>query len=190
MTDTADLFEALDLDAAAARRESSFPGGIPIKLGGETFTLPAELPAEALDPLLDLDVDMASIVASAARVQATGDTDEAKDVGGQILIEALLSNPNLPVDVIRGVYASLAVLFGEEQWALWLTKKPSIPTYAVLLRGLWRAYGVSLGEAFASAAPSASDGETSSPTSKGSTGSTRAASTKAPAKKASSVSAA
>jgi hypothetical protein len=189
MVDTNDLFADLDLDAAAARRESAFPEGIPVKFGGNTFILPAELPAEALDPLLDLDIDMASIIASAARIQATATEEQQRQAGTQVMIDALLANPNLPVDAIRALRSALAVLFGEEQWIKFNESRPSVPDIVRLVRGLWRAYGTSLGEAFGWGGPSESDGETSKQTSNGSTGSTRARSGGSRARKGSSASA-
>ena len=189
MAATHDVFSGLDLDAAAAaRREGSFPDGIPVTYGGTVFTLPAELPAEALDPLLGLDVDMASIMAAAAKVQATASEAEARAAGGGVLIDALLANPNLPLDVVKAIKASLAVLFGPEQWEAFLAKKPSIPVYAGLVKGLWRAYGVSLGEAFASPASSAAAGETLNSTSSAPTDSTPAAPGQPPVAPASSES--
>jgi hypothetical protein len=181
--------EPIDLDAAAeadaARREARYPDGIPVIHKGVTYLLPAELPADALDPLLGLDVDLAGIVGSAVRLQAEANEEDQRRVGAEVMWQALAANPRLPVDFWTGVKASLALLFGEEAWARFTADRPSLPTYVRLVRMLSKAYGVGLGEAFASAAPSDTGGETSNPTSKPSTESTRGKSGRPRAVKAS-----
>jgi len=166
----------IDLDADAAKREAAHPEGIPVRHGGRTFLLPAELPADVLEPLLSVDLDLASVVASAADVARRAEGADERAVGMEVVLDALLSRPTLPIDALRAARACLERLFGPEQWASWLETRPSLPAYGRLIRHLVRTYGVSLGEAFGSPAPSGAGGATSRPTSPPPTGSTPEAS--------------
>jgi hypothetical protein len=85
---------------------------------------------------------------------------ERRDEAGQLVLEALLSHPTLPVDVLRTIRAALASLFGDDQWQRFNDLKPSISDLAALLRGLAAEWGVGLGEAWASSAPSPNGGAT------------------------------
>ncbi len=177
----------IDLSAEAAKREVRFPDGIIVKLGDDTFTLPAELPVVALDPLFDVDVDLASVLAQAVKLANSG-SDES-NVGLEVVADILLSNPNLPKDVWMALRRSLAVLFGEEQWARFDSLALTLPTYIALIKNVVRMYGTTLGEAFGSASPSVDNGgEMSSGTAGSSTKSTRAVSSRTRAKKVSSES--
>jgi hypothetical protein len=188
MTDVLDdIFAGLDLDAAAAKREQRFPGGLPIPFRGEVYTLPSELPGDILDPLLDLDINLADVMVQAGKlIRDQGATDEAAQAAGiNILTQALTANPTLPFDLVRAARGCLQALFDYDpdnpQWDRFLAARPTLPDYAVLIRGLFRAYGVSLGEASGSRTPSAPDGATPSATSGGTNGSTRGGRGRVPA---------
>lgn len=178
----------IDLGAEAAKREVRFPEGIVVKLGGETFTLPAELPAIALDPIFEINVDLAAVLTQAVKL-ATGSDKDAAATGADAIGTILLNSPNLPKDVWVALRASLAILFGEEQWARFEKLNPSLPTYIALIKNAVKMYGSTLGEAFGSASSSETGGLTSSETSASTTKSTRAVSGKTPARKVSSESA-
>ena len=157
----------IDLDAA--RRERQMPIGIPVTLGGEDFLLPAELPLDVFDPFLTEEFDLAGLIRDAIeRYKA----DEDKGVEG-VVVDILFLRPDLPLDIINRVFAAFEVLFGgPDEYARFKATRPSLVDYAQLFRGLYRGYGVGLGEAFASLAPSGPGGETPKQTSDASTAST------------------
>lgn len=146
----------IDLDAAI--RESAFPDGIPVTFRGQQFTLPAELPLDVFDPLLDERVDLVGLL----RIAFGEGGNEAV---GDAIITALFNRPNLPLVLRDAIYDSLRLLFGQEQFDAFQAHRPGLSTYGRLISGLFQKYGVSLGEAFASPASSETGGATSSPTS-------------------------
>lgn len=156
----------LDLDAA--KREARYPDGLPVVLGGQTFMLPAELPAEVLDPLLSDRIDLAGIIAEFLG----GKTDDQSF--GDALVDLLSNRPDLPSDLIGAVKDVFAVAFGADQYAAFVGKSPSLQDYGRILKYALPLYGNTLGEAFASAASSESDGQTPKPTSDSSAASTPA----------------
>ncbi|MGL5816649.1 MAG: hypothetical protein ACRCYR_03730 [Phycicoccus sp.] len=160
----------IDLDAA--RRERRQPEGLPVTIGGQTFTLPAELPLDVFDPFLDETFDLAGLIREGiAKSKEVGDDGEPRGVEGAA-VDVLFLRPDLPVDLIRRVYAAFEVLFGPEQYAAFNVARPSLLDYAALFRGLYRQYGVGLGEAYGSLGSSGDGGQTPKPTSPASTGST------------------
>jgi len=160
--------QSIIIDLDASRRESAHPDGIPVRLGGDDFLLPAELPVDVFDPFLDPNFDLTGIIRDAM--------DQAKMSEGasleSIIIDVLFERPTIPVQLVNAIFAAFAILFGDEQYARFKAHRPSLPDYGRLARGLFRAYGASLGEAFASPAPSALGGATQKPTSPASTSST------------------
>lgn len=160
----------IDLDAG--RRELAHPDGIPVVLGGETFTLPAEFPVDVLDPFLDEKFDLAGLIREAVR-KSKNEDGTTKPVS-VIVVDTLFDRPSLPVELIQTIYAAFEQLFGAEDYARFKAQRPSIGDYQRLTSGLFSLYGVSLGEAFASPDSSESDGATQKETSAGSTESTPA----------------
>lgn len=157
---------AIDLDAE--RREVQYPDGIPVKFGGEQFLFPAELPAEALDPILSDELDLVGLL---------GDIIESSDgdAGVTEVVTALFRRPALPrkfLDAIRQTYAIML----REQHEHFLEQHPSIGDYVRLTTALTRVYGVELGKLFRSVGSSENDSQTSNPTSPATTESTPAAS--------------
>lgn len=167
----------INLDARrtqrAAKREAQYADGIPVTHAGRTYKLPAELPVAVLDPLLDGDVDLAGLVTVAVNAMRSTGGDQQEQIAA-LVAEALMTHPDLPGNVLRGVRQVLANLFGPNQWAAFMGSNPapSLPDLAALIGGLVNAYGVGLGEAFGSADSSPSGGKTSSPTFNGSAVST------------------
>lgn len=157
----------IDLDAA--RRERQQPEGIPVTLAGEAFLLPAELPLDVFDPFLDEEFDLAGLIRDGiTRYKA----DEAAGVEG-VVVDILFLRPDLPLDIIGRVFEAFSILFGgDEEFARFKRTRPSVIDYAELFKGLYRGYGVGLGEAFASLASSGAAGETQKQTSDASTEST------------------
>jgi hypothetical protein len=152
----------IDLDAE--RREVQYPDGIPVKFGGEQFILPAELPAEALDPILSDELDLVGLL---------GDViDSAEgDAGITEVVTALFRRPSLPRKFLAAIRETYAILL-RDQHETFLEQRPYIGDYVRLTTALTRVYGVELGKLFRSAGSSANDSQTSKPTSPDSTGST------------------
>lgn len=158
----------IDLDAG--KREVQFPDGIPVKHAGVDYLLPAELPADCLDAIVDLDLpSLMKTVLDALekpKEKEDDDSDGAEDLG-QVILDVLLDQPSLPkdlLDAVKGPQGVFASLF-QDQYATFVGNKPSINDYLRLAQALLPLYGVGLGEALGSSEPSESDGETSSPTS-------------------------
>ncbi|GAA2439880.1 hypothetical protein [Streptomyces glaucus] len=149
----------IDLDAE--RREVQYPNGIPVRLGGEQFIFPAELPAAALDPILSDELDLVGLLADVIN-SADGDT------GVWDVVNALFRRPSLPRKFLAAVRETYAILLGD-QHEEFLQQKPSVPDYVRLTTGLAKVYGVALGKLFRSGDSSANDSQTSSPTSPGTT---------------------
>lgn len=161
------------IDLTAPRREVQFPHGIIVKFSSELDLLfPAELPADALDPILSEELDLVGLLGDLVRAQDRSAIGE--------IIELLFRRPRLPKLFLNAVKDTYKILLGEQQYADFIGARPSIPDYVRLTSGLVRAYGVDLGKLFASAASSESDGPTSKPTSPDSTSSTPEESGSAP----------
>ena len=152
---------AFSIDLDAARRERQAPDGIPVILKGEEFILPGELPTDVFDPFLTDEFDLGGLLVEVAKM------DDAEPL--EVLVKLLFNRPKLPVETLNAVFAALELLFGAEQWAEFRKLRPSIKDQVALVKGAFKLYGTSVGEAFASAAKSASGGPTSKPTSPGST---------------------
>lgn len=150
----------IDLDAAI--RESLYPEGIPVPYKGTTYVLPAELPLDVLDPLLDPEFDLIGLLKLAV------DGDDDADLG-EVLIDVLFKRPGLPLEIRDTIFGCLQLLFGEEQWKQFQSNRPGLTTIATLIKGIFKVYGVSLGEAFASLSSSVSDGATPNQTSNATT---------------------
>ncbi|SEE84155.1 hypothetical protein SAMN05216483_6742 [Streptomyces sp. 2131.1] len=152
----------IDLDAE--RREVLYPDGIPVKFGGEQFIFPAELPAEALDPILSDELGLVELLGEVIE-SADGDAGVAE------VVTALFRRPTLPRKFLAAIRQTYAILLVEQHEGF-LEKRPSIGDYVRLTTGLIKVYGVELGKLFRSADSSANDSQTSSPTSPASTEST------------------
>ncbi len=174
----------IDLDAA--KREAAYPDGIPVTLGGQTFTLPAELPTDVLTPIVTLNLpDLLKKVLDERDKGGASDEDSL----GELILDILFDRPDLPADLLQAVFDVAAALFGD-QYADFTAKRPSINDYMRLASALMPLYGVSLGEALGSPDSSESGGETSSPTSNSTTASTPAGPGSRPKRRRTSASAA
>jgi hypothetical protein len=152
----------IDLDAE--RREVQYPDGIPVKFGGEQFIFPAELPAEALDPILSDELDLVGLL---------GDVLESSDgdAGIKEIVNALFRRPSLPRKFLAAIRETYTILLGD-QHEDFLRQRPYIGDYVRLTTGLTKVYGVELGKLFRSADSSENASETSSQTSPDTTEST------------------
>ncbi|WP_030777666.1 hypothetical protein [Streptomyces sp. NRRL S-920] len=153
----------IDLDAAE-RREVQYPHGIPVKYREEQFIYPAELPAKALDPLLSEELDLVGLLRDVV------EASENPTVG--LVVDLLFKRPHLPRRFVEAIYEVHRILLGKEEYERFEDLGPSLPAYVRLTMGLIKVYGVDLGKSFGLGDSSESDGETSSPTSASTTGST------------------
>lgn len=172
MTDENEL--VLDLDAEREQRAAKREGKaqtMPIRLGGKVVaTLPAELPVEVLEPLRNLDGDLTLIIRQAMQAQKANDETTVQDVT-DLVIDVLANNPALPVQALSTVRKVTANLLTEDGLAAFMEQRPSPQDIAALAKGVFRFYGLSLGEASPSSDSSTDDGGTSSGTSSTTSGS-------------------
>jgi hypothetical protein len=145
----------IDLDAE--RREVQHPHGITVKLRGEQFLFPAEVPADALDPLLSEDLDLVGLLGEV--VDSSGEFSTAE------VIDLFFRRSSLPREFLAAVKDIYRILLGEEAFEAFTTVRPSIGDYVRLTKALTQVYGVDLGKLFGLGGSSATDGETSKPTS-------------------------
>jgi hypothetical protein len=159
----------LDLDAERAARREAAAKPVRLRLGGRTFDLPAELPIDVLQPLENLDIDLAMLIRQAVTL-AQGQSDPAAATA--LVVDLLVANPNLPKSLIDAVRQMGQRLLGEEAYAALVASRPSYHDVAAVAKYLFKSYGVSLGNASGSNGSSETAGATSPVTSNGSTDST------------------
>lgn len=166
---TTDL-DVIDLDAARAVRLEARGKPTPVRIGGETIAeLPVELPLDVFSPIKALDLDIALLLRQAMDIaKADGDTGQAQ-AATSLVIDLLVSRPTLPVELIDAVTEMGRRLLDSEQYpegyAKFIAARPSREDIAEFAKGVFRRYGVGLGEALQSSDSSKNDGGTSKPTS-------------------------
>ncbi len=181
----------LDLDRERAIRREAGRKPTPLRIGGtEVATLPAELPLDVFAPVKRLNLDFALLFRQALDMTKADSDAQSQRAATDLIVDLLVGNPNLPTDLLAAIHDMGVALMGEEGLAGFLAARPSSDDVGALVKGLFRLYGLSLGEASASLASQESDGTTSTPTSSASTGSTPEASTSSPESPDSSESAA
>lgn len=175
--------DVLDLDRErAVRREAraqagGSPDGMPVRFGGEIIaTLPAELPIDVFGPLKDLDVDLALLIQQAVRISAGDDEQATRDATG-LVVDLLVAHPSLPSDLVDAVRQMGVALLGPDGLDKFMAARPTREDFGAFAKGLFRHYGVSLGEALGSPASPETGGATSNPTSNATTDSTPEGST-------------
>ncbi|MER7937944.1 MULTISPECIES: hypothetical protein [unclassified Streptomyces] len=157
------------IDISADRREVQYPHGIAVKVRRDWDVLfPAELPADALDPLLSEDLNLMGLIGEL--VDSNGDISTGE------VVELVFRHVHLPRKLVAAVKSIYAELLGAEEFEDFSAHKPSIGEYVRLTKALSQVYAVDLGKLFGLGSSSSSAGETSSPTSPASTSSTPAAS--------------
>lgn len=192
-----DLFTSIDLDADRARRaaereaKGSPSGGVPIILGGETVaTLPVEVPVDVFAPIRGLDQELALIIDRSVKA-ARGETSQQATT--DLVIDLLITNPSLPSNAIDIATQITVNLIGQEGLDALMAHRPSGQDVAVLVKGVFRFYGLSLGESLPSSDSSTGGGtdenagETSNGTSSTTSDSTSEESTDVPETTASSA---
>lgn len=146
----------IDLDAE--RREVQYPDGIPVKFRGEQFIFPAELPADALDPLLSDDLNLFGVFSDV--LEATeGDIEVVPFV-----MAIFRRHTRVPKAFLEAVRETYAILLGD-QYEDFAKARPSVSDYIRLTTVLAKVYGVDLGKLFRSGDSSETGSQTSSPTS-------------------------
>ncbi|MER6616264.1 hypothetical protein [Streptomyces xantholiticus] len=150
-----------EIDLDAERREVQYPDGINVRLRDHGFRFPAELPADALTPLLSEELDLMGLLGDLVRSQSGGSTWE--------VIDLVLRRRDLPRQFDQAVKDTYKTLLGEEAFERFLSISPSIGDYVRLTKALAKLYGVELGKLFGLGDSSKNAGEMSSPTSADST---------------------
>lgn len=153
--------DVVHLDLDAAEREIAYPDGINLRLGGHTYTLPAELPLDVLDPLIAEDFDLAGLIVELTSIGG--------DDLGESVVNLLTKRPDLPRQFKETIHGCLRLLMGGEAFDAFLATRPSLQKYGRLIRGVLGLYGTTLGEATASLTTSGTGGATSNQTSDAST---------------------
>jgi hypothetical protein len=161
-----DDFEGLDLDAERTARAAEREGKkkeLPIRIGGEVIVvLSPELPLDVLTPLRAID-DTIALVLRQAMTMVSDQEAAAKWEATELVVNMLASTPDLPVkllEVIEQISRNLLTAEGVDKF---LAAKPSVPDIKALALGIFRWYGVSLGESSPSS-DSSTDGGGTSPT--------------------------
>lgn len=155
------------IDISAERREVQFPNGIAVKMRKDwSLMFPAELPADALDPLLSDKLNLMGLLSEV--VNASG------DIGTSDVIDLVFRHANLPREFVAAVRDIYKELLGKQEFEAFVGHKPSVPEYVRLTKALATIYAVDMGKLFGLGGSSANGGATSSPTSPASTGSTPA----------------
>lgn len=163
-----DDFSVIDLDAERKNRAAKREGKnqpLPIRIGGDTIaTLPVELPIDYLEPLRGLDQDLTIVLRSIVQSVRASDQSERLDEMDMI-IDVLAANPALPVTVLDTITEVAKNVLTVEGFGLLMSQHPSAQDLAALAKGVFRFYGVSLGESLAPSGSSTGSGETSKTTS-------------------------
>lgn len=185
-TDLEQLDDLLDLDAdrqsrAAAREGRNKP--MRIRFGGEQIAaLPVEMPLDVLSPLREIDDDLALMVRAVMQaMRAQGEDVTSMAQATELVVDLLVSNPNLPTTLLNVAAKVGRGLLGDQGYEKYMAQRPSREDIGALVKGVFKFYGLTLGE---SSAPSDSPGDggaTSNTTSDQNSESTPAASTQTPA---------
>lgn len=145
----------IDLDAR--RAEIAATPRDPLRIGGEAFDLPVELPGDVLAPFLAPNLGLVELLADAI---ANSDDEEGDDIG-EMVFDALAKNPTLPTGLVEAAKQALKALIGEDRYPAFIAARPTVPEYLLIARELFAEYGMSLGDFFVSPSSSA-DEETNS----------------------------
>lgn len=169
----------LDLDAQRKQRAAKREGqkkDQPIVIGGKIIaTLPVELPIDILEPLRELDGDITLLLREAMQTAKAGGGAAARASATDLVIDLLASNPALPVNALDIITKIAKNLLTEEGFAGLMEARPSREDYAALVSGIFKFYGLTLGEALPSSDSSTDGqgtGETGGETSRGTSSTT------------------
>lgn len=170
-------FLGIDLDAEretrAAEREVK-ADTFPIRFGGEVVAhIPTELPLDVLAPLRTLDASITILLRSIVTAMRQTEAAQQRMDAAELIVDVLAATPSLPTDIVEVVTEMGRRLMGTEGLDAFLSKRPSVRDVVTLVTRLAPFYGLTLGESRPSSPSSTeedgSDGETSKPTSLGTT---------------------
>lgn len=172
--------------ARAARREAQSET-LPIVFGGTVIAeLPAEFPLDVLEPIQDINLDIALLVQQAV---LNANAEDAAQANIDLVVNILAANPDLPKELINAVREIGRRLLGDAGYAAFVAARPTPWDVAALTSDMFSWYGLTLGEAWRSSTSSGVDGETSNTISRTGSDSTPEASGDIPDSPASLVSA-
>jgi hypothetical protein len=155
--------------ARAARREAQ-GDKLPIVFGGRVIAeLEAEFPLDTLEPLQDINLDMALLVQQAI---ANANATDAGKANVELVTNVLAANPDLPREFINAVKKVGQRLFGDSGYAAFVAARPTPWDVATLVTDIFSWYGLTLGEAWGSSTSPETDGGPSNTTSRTVSGST------------------
>jgi hypothetical protein len=144
---------------ARAAKQEARGETLPIILGGRTIaTLGAEFPLDVLEPLADINLDIALLFQQAVSA-ANAEGDNAASI--ELIVNILAANPDLPREFIAAVKEIGRRLLGEDGYSAFVAARPTPWDVAALASVLFTWYGVSLGEQSRSSAAASGSGETS-----------------------------
>lgn len=158
----------IDLDQErrlrAAKREGKRQP-LPIRCDGQVIaTLPVELPIDVFEPLRGLDADLTLVLRYAMQAYKTQGEERAN--AAETVIDVLAANPGLPVTVLTVLTQVARNLLTDEGFEAFRATRPSGDDIAALTKGVFRFYGLNLGELSEPNGSSTPVGTTSSTTSK------------------------
>lgn len=180
-----DLNKDLGLDLDAQRTARAEITGTPhITIGGRQLDLPPELPIDVLEPITEVNADVAIVFRQLLDARQTGGADANEEMVGAV-INMVISKPELPTELITAIKTMARRLFGDDNYDHLVAQRPSKEDLGAIAKYLVRRYGVGLGESSPSSDSSEGTGTTSKATSSTTTTSTSAASGRSRTKRAS-----
>lgn len=172
--------------ARAAKREGRGET-LTIKYGDVVIAvLEPEFAVDVLEPLMDVNLDIALVIEQALEM-ITADTAQQQAASMDLIAKILGANPHLFKELTGAIKEMGRRLFTPDGYIALVSIRPTPWDIVDLIRDMMSWYGVGLGESSPSST-SLNDGETSSPTSNPTTGSTPAVSGRTPEPLSSSVS--
>lgn len=155
--------------ARAAKREGHGET-LPIVFGGETIAvLAAEFPIDVLEPVQDINLDIALLLQQAV---ANANATEAGRANMELIVNILAANPDLPRELVGAVKEIGLRLLGPDGYSALCAGRPTPWDVAALVGDLFSWYGLTLGEALRSSTSSPTDGGTSNTIASSTSGST------------------
>ncbi|MFF4777520.1 hypothetical protein ACFY05_32155 [Microtetraspora fusca] len=124
--------------------------------------LEPEFALDVLEPLQDVNVDLALLVRQALVMMSATDQETSGMAAISYVVDVLAANPDLPKELIEAVKEMGRRLLGEAGYAAFVGMRPTPWDVADLISALVGWYGVGLGESSQPTTPS--DGGTTSPT--------------------------
>jgi hypothetical protein len=123
--------------------------------------LPAEFPLDTLEPLVDVNLDIALLIEQA--IQIAGADSQAQQIASiELITQILASNPNLFRELIDAVKEMTRRLLGADGYDALVATRPTAWDIIDLAREISAWYGISLGESSPPSIPSSGGGTSNS----------------------------